>query len=56
MTTVGTIETVEARQCGEDREIIRLERITKSFDGKRVLDGVDLSIRSGETMVVISRR
>jgi phospholipid/cholesterol/gamma-HCH transport system ATP-binding protein len=41
--------------CAEEGDMVSLERITKSFDGKRVLDGVDLSVRTGETMVVIGR-
>jgi len=45
----------ESKPCAEDREMVFLERLSKSFDAKRVLDGIDLSIRTGETMVVIGR-
>jgi phospholipid/cholesterol/gamma-HCH transport system ATP-binding protein len=56
MTNAETRDmTADPEPCAEDREMVFLERITKSFDGKRVLEGVDLSIRAGETMVVIGR-
>lgn len=32
---------------------IRLIGLTKSFGGKRVLTGVDLDIRTGESLVII---
>ncbi len=33
--------------------MIRIEGLYKSFNGKQVLDGVDLEVRTGETMVII---
>jgi phospholipid/cholesterol/gamma-HCH transport system ATP-binding protein len=35
--------------------IIRIKKLTKIFDGKRVLDRLDLDIHKGETLVVIGR-
>ena len=35
--------------------MIRCEGLTKQFGSKRVLDGVDLEIHEGETMVIIGR-
>jgi phospholipid/cholesterol/gamma-HCH transport system ATP-binding protein len=35
--------------------IVRLRNVTKSFDRKRVLAGLDLDIARGETLVVIGR-
>ena len=37
------------------RDIIEFENIHKSFDEKRVLQGVDLSIERGETLVILGR-
>lgn len=34
---------------------IRLKGLTKSFGAQRVLDGVDLSVREGETMTVLGQ-
>lgn len=36
-------------------EIIRLEHVTKSFDGQKVLDDLSLSINEGEFLTVIGR-
>lgn len=33
--------------------MIQIRGLQKSFDGKRVLDGVDLEVSTGETMVII---
>ena len=35
--------------------MIELIRLTKSFDRNKVLDGLDLSIETGETLVIIGR-
>ncbi|HEX9751430.1 MAG TPA: ABC transporter ATP-binding protein [candidate division Zixibacteria bacterium] len=35
--------------------MIAIRALSKSFDGRRVLDGVDLDVERGETMVVIGR-
>ncbi|MFI7102992.1 sugar ABC transporter ATP-binding protein [Streptomyces sp. NPDC050161] len=35
------------------RELLRVEGVTKSFPGVRALDGVDLSLRSGEVHVLL---
>ena len=34
-------------------EIIRLEHVTKSFDGQKVLDDLSLSVNEGEFLTVI---
>jgi phospholipid/cholesterol/gamma-HCH transport system ATP-binding protein len=34
---------------------IRLEAVTKSFDGQRVLDGIDLDIPAGQTTTVLGQ-
>ncbi len=34
---------------------IQLEGVTKSFDGKKVLDGLDLSIPKGQSVVVLGK-
>ena len=36
-------------------EIIRLEHVTKSFDGRKVLDDLSLSVNEGEFLTVIGR-
>ncbi|HBE73035.1 MAG TPA: ABC transporter ATP-binding protein [candidate division Zixibacteria bacterium] len=33
--------------------MIQIQGLNKSFNGKKVLDGVDLEVRTGETMVII---
>lgn len=33
--------------------MIRLEKITKALGGRTVLDGIDLEVRKGETMVIV---
>ena len=33
--------------------MIRLEKVTKALGGRTVLDGIDLEIRKGETMVIV---
>jgi phospholipid/cholesterol/gamma-HCH transport system ATP-binding protein len=38
-----------------DDVLIRLENVHRSFGGKRVLQGLDLSVRRGETYVIIGR-
>jgi phospholipid/cholesterol/gamma-HCH transport system ATP-binding protein len=38
-----------------DDVLIRLENVHRSFGGKRVLKGLDLSVRRGETYVIIGR-
>jgi ATP-binding cassette subfamily F protein 3 len=37
---------------GGAREVVRLERLSKSFEGYRVLDGVDLVVRHGERVAI----
>jgi len=37
---------------GGAREVLSLERLSKSFDGYRVLDGVDLVVRHGERVAI----
>jgi len=37
------------------RHIIRLEKVTKSFNGLKVLRGIDLDIRPGEITVILGR-
>ena len=39
----------------EERDIIRLERIYKSFNGLEVLNGVNLAIRAGRITVILGR-
>ena len=35
--------------------MIRLEGLHKTLEGRKILDGLDLHIRAGETMVIIGR-
>jgi len=37
----------------EDPPIIRVRNLVKRFDGKAVLDGINLDVRRGETMVIM---
>jgi phospholipid/cholesterol/gamma-HCH transport system ATP-binding protein len=41
------------RQPTPDEELIRFESLKKSFGPKHVFDGLDLTVRAGETLVVI---
>ncbi|HEY6333715.1 MAG TPA: ATP-binding cassette domain-containing protein, partial [Blastocatellia bacterium] len=38
-----------------DNPAIRLQGVTKSFDGQRVLDGIDLDVPTGETTTVLGQ-
>ena len=40
---------------GGRESVIRIEGVTKRLGGQQVLEGVDLSIGSGETVVIIGR-
>lgn len=33
--------------------LLRIENLTKEYDGKKILDGIDLSIQKGEVVVVV---
>ncbi len=48
-------ESTSVAAASADRAMVRIEGLEKSFDGKQVLRGVDLSVNPGETMVVIGR-
>jgi len=37
------------------KTVIEVRRLTKSFKGHKVLDGIDLEVRKGETLVIIGR-
>jgi len=37
----------------DEEPTIRVEQLVKRFDGKTVLDGINLSVRQGETMVIM---
>ncbi len=39
----------------KSQSIIRLEKVFKQFGDRKVLDGVDLSVVAGETLVIIGR-
>ncbi len=39
----------------EDKKIIELKRVSKSFGDRNVLDGIDLEVFAGETLVIIGR-
>ena len=39
----------------EDRSVVRLQGLRKSFGEQKVLDGVDLEIAQGETLAVLGR-
>lgn len=34
-------------------ELLKIEHLTKHFDGKTVLDGLDLSVKEGEVLVIV---
>ena len=42
-------------EAQEDRSIVRLQGLRKSFGEQKVLDGVDLEIAQGETLAVLGR-
>jgi phospholipid/cholesterol/gamma-HCH transport system ATP-binding protein len=44
---------LEFRPPTPGEELIRFEHLKKSFGAKRVFDGLDLSVRAGETLAVI---
>ena len=35
------------------RELLKIEHLTKRFEGKAVLDGLDLSVKEGEVLVIV---
>ena len=35
------------------RELLKIEHLTKRFEGKTVLDGLDLSVKEGEVLVIV---
>jgi phospholipid/cholesterol/gamma-HCH transport system ATP-binding protein len=42
-------------ESSKPEEAVRLQGVSKAFDGKEVLVGVDLGVKPGESMVVIGR-
>jgi ABC-type transporter Mla maintaining outer membrane lipid asymmetry ATPase subunit MlaF len=36
-----------------DNAIIKVESVTKRFDGRTVLDGIVLDVKEGETLVIL---
>jgi len=45
----------ERPPAGADIPVVRLESVRKSFGDNLVLDGIDLSVRAGDVLVVIGR-
>lgn len=43
----------DAPASAPDRPMVRLEAVHKSFGDKRVLDGLDLDVAAGETLVIM---
>lgn len=43
----------EGREAGRDDVVIRFENVVKVLGGRRVLDGLSLEVRRGETLVVM---
>jgi phospholipid/cholesterol/gamma-HCH transport system ATP-binding protein len=37
----------------DEQPVISVKEVVKSFDGRRVLDGINLDVRRGETMVIM---
>jgi ABC-type transporter Mla maintaining outer membrane lipid asymmetry ATPase subunit MlaF len=40
----------------DEQPVISVKEVVKSFDGRRVLDGINLDVRRGETMVIMGVR
>ncbi len=53
--TVKVPSPAEQEKLPAGAEILRAEGIRKSYDGHRVLSGIDLSLRKGETLVIMGR-
>jgi len=53
MGQAADIETAAGEPPPEDAPVIRVTDLVKRFDGRAVLDGVNLAVRPGETMVVM---
>nr|MBA3367043.1 amino acid ABC transporter ATP-binding protein [Actinomycetota bacterium] len=57
MTTSSTRESVAARAAADgvatEEPVVRLEDVHKSFGDNLVLNGIDLSVATGEVLVVI---
>lgn len=51
--TCTSVSAAADPSAGDD--LVRLEGVTKAFNGLEVLTGVDLSVESGETIVVVGR-
>lgn len=54
-TLAGTTAAAEAGEAAAPQPLIRFRGVSKSFNGKPVLQGVDLDIFPGETFVVLGR-
>jgi len=53
MSSSASHPSLEFRQPTPGEELIRFEHLKKAFGPKRVYDDLDLSVRAGETLVVI---
>jgi len=51
----STPQNVSATAADPGEPMVGIEGLEKAFDGKQVLQGVDLSVKPGETTVVIGR-
>src|SRR5690606_8323611 len=56
--SIGRSRIFEAGNCRADDRLpadvaIRVDRATKRFDGKVVLDGINLDVRRGEILVIL---
>src|SRR5690242_13243102 len=51
--TKEAMNRVQAQQTGDGLEMVRAEQIVKSIGSNTVLNGVDLSVKRGQVVVII---
>jgi phospholipid/cholesterol/gamma-HCH transport system ATP-binding protein len=55
MTAIATTEVDEKRRATGDDPAVRLDHVSKSFDGRAVLDDVSFDVRRGSGFVILGR-
>ncbi|WP_143677500.1 ATP-binding cassette domain-containing protein, partial [Streptomyces scabiei] len=53
LTNTGRTATPEPRTATATRPAVQLRELTRSFDGRKVLDGIDLDIPAGQFVALL---